>query len=186
MSLEQFVTDWGLPALALGSVAEGDAVAFLGGVLAHRGHFRFEAAALAVAGGGFVADQICFHLGRHARRIAWVQRMIDRPATQSVLAKAHVRPNLYALSMRFLYGLRTVGAAGLGAAGLSPLRYAVLDALSCLAWAHVVVGLGFGAGQAIERAIGHTELLEHLLAALAITLVAGVALWAIGRVLWRR
>lgn len=186
MSLEQFVTDWGLPALALGSVVEGDAVAFLGGVLAHRGHFRFEAAALAIAGGGFVADQICFHLGRHARRIAWVQRMIDRPAAQSVLTKAHVRPNFYALVMRFLYGLRTVGAAALGAAGLSPLRYALLDALSCLVWAHVVAGMGFGAGKAIERAIGHTELLEDLLVALAITLLAMLALWGLGRVLRRR
>ena len=37
MTMESLIAAWGLPALTVGTLFEGDAVAFVGGLMAHRG-----------------------------------------------------------------------------------------------------------------------------------------------------
>ncbi|MCB2129572.1 MAG: VTT domain-containing protein [Rhodobacteraceae bacterium] len=182
MPLEQLLAQWGLPAVFLGTVAEGEGAAFLGGVMAHRGLFSFEAAALAAAAGAFLIDQIMFQVGRHATGFAFAQRLLARPAAASVLQHVRARPILACLSIRFIYGLKTVGTLAIGASGIRPLSFVLLNLISTLVWSHIVTGLGFGVGTAIERLWGRVALHSHLSAAL----VLAVALIAVAEVLRRR
>ena len=65
MSLEHLVQTLGLPGVVIGAALEGEGVAFLSGVFAHRHIFHFEAAALAVALGAVITDNVTFAIGRY-------------------------------------------------------------------------------------------------------------------------
>lgn len=185
MAFEQILAEWGLPAVFAGTVLEGDGVAFMGGVLAHRGLFPFEAAALASTAGGFAIDQIMFHIGRHLARFPRARRALGRPAARRITDWVRTHPDRICLSFRFLYGMKTLGALTIGAASVPPLRFAVLDLIGCLIWAHAVTALGFGAGQAIERIFGRLEIHRHLGVALAVAVVLIVLVAVPSRLLRR-
>ncbi|MBS0564766.1 MAG: DedA family protein [Proteobacteria bacterium] len=173
MTLEHLLETWGLPALFCGSIVEGDGVALLGGVLAHRGIFPFEAAALVLAAGAFAVDQSMYFLGRHGARLGFVRRLVARPATRGLLDRIGRRPVAFCLVFRFLYGLKTLGALAIGAAGVPALTFLALDVVVCLAWAHLLAAIGFGAGHAIEATFGRLPLHRHLTVALGALLLFG-------------
>jgi membrane protein DedA with SNARE-associated domain len=176
MALETLLATWGLPAIFAGTIVEGEAVAFIGGVLAHRGLFPYEAAALAATGGAFAVDQAMFHIGRHSARIPFARRLLARPLADRALARLGQRPLMSCLGVRFIYGMKTLGALALGASGIAPLTYLVLDLISAAVWAHAVTALGFGASHGIEAMLGKLSLHRHL--AIAAVLVAGVVILA--------
>jgi membrane protein DedA with SNARE-associated domain len=171
VALEQLLTDWGLPAVFIGSVLEGEGAAFMGGVLAHRRLFPFEAAALAAMAGAFVIDQTVFHIGRQSARFAFARRMLAKPSARKLLDRLMQSPMLSSLGLRFLYGLKTIGALALGAAGVPPLTFVALDLISTAVWAHLVTALGYGAGRVIEHAFGRLALHHHFGLALAVAIV---------------
>lgn len=168
MPLETLISAWGLPAIFVGSVLEGEAVAFLGGVLVHRGLFAFEAAALAATAGAFVVDQTMFHIGRHSACIPFARRLLAKPAAQNVLARLERKPLFSCLGVRFIYGMKTLGALALGASGIAPATYLLLDAISVTVWAHVITALGYGASNGIETMLGRLSLHGHLTIAVAL------------------
>ena len=174
MSLETLLSAWGLPAVFAGCIVEGEGVALLGGVLAHRRIFSYEAAAMAATGGAFAIDQAMFHIGRHSARIPFARRLLARPAAQNALAMLGQRPVLWCLGLRFVYGMKTIGALALGASGIAPATYLALDLISAALWAHAVTALGFGTGNAIETILGRLALHRHLAVVLALVAVAAV------------
>ncbi|MCB2114805.1 MAG: VTT domain-containing protein [Rhodobacteraceae bacterium] len=179
MSLEQLLSDWGLPAILAGTILEGDAVAFLGGVLAHRRLVPFEAAALAATAGAFIVDQVVFQIGRHVARFPRARRVLEARAARRILGWIDRRPGLMCAGFRFLYGMKTIGALAIGASSVTLARFALFDLLGCAVWAHVLTALGYGAGQAIERLFGRLAVHHHLGLALGLGLaaLAALALW---------
>src|SRR4029453_19389718 len=59
MTLEQFLSQYGLIALSLLATVEGDASLILAGMLAHRGVLSLPAVIIAGAAGNFVGDCAC-------------------------------------------------------------------------------------------------------------------------------
>lgn len=175
MPLETLISAWGLPAIFVGSILEGEGVAFLGGVLVHRGLFAFEAAALAATAGAFVVDQTVFHIGRHSARVPFARRLLAKPVAQNVLARLERKPLLACLGVRFIYGMKTLGALALGASGIAPATYLLLDAISVTVWAHIVTALGYGASNGIETMLGKLSLHRHLAIAVAVLAAALIA-----------
>lgn len=178
MALEQILADWGLPAILVGCMVEGDGSAFLGGVLAHRRLLPYEAAALAASAGAFLVDQSVFALGRRASGLRVVGRLLARPAVQAGLAKVARRPVLFCLGFRFVYGMKTLGALALGASSVPALRFMALDLVAAVVWGHLLTGFGYGAGEAIVRLFGSLALHRHLALAIALALavMAGTAI----------
>lgn len=174
MSLETLMAAWGLPAIFAGTIVEGEGVAFLGGALAHRGLFSYKSAALAATAGALAVDQTMFHIGRHSTRFAFAARMLSRPVASDLLARLGKRPILACLGIRFVYGIKTLGALALGASGIAPATYFVLDLISAAIWAHVVTALGYGAGHAIETMFGKLSLHRHLAIAVGVVVIATV------------
>lgn len=181
MSIEQAVQAWGLPGLVLGAALEGETVAFLAGVLAHRRFFPFEAAALAVTLGALIVDNAMFWLGRRAGGRGRVARMLARPRVAALAARVRVRPEAWVLGFRWVWGMKTAGAALIGASGLGWGRFVLLDGLAALIWAHLVVGAGFLGGAALEAAFGRLALHWHLGVVLAGFAAGALLLW-----LWAR
>lgn len=185
MALEAMLAAWGLPVIFLAAAVEGDAAAFFAGVLAHRGLFPYEAAALTVAAGAFLCDTTLFFLGRHSRRFAFVRRLLSTGPAERMQAIVHRHRIWLALGFRFLWGVRTVAALSLGAARVPARLVLPLDALAVLAWAHLVVGFGYGLGAAMHRLVGQVPLTHHLLLGAAGAAVLALAAWGLHR-LWSR
>ncbi|PYF08772.1 membrane protein DedA with SNARE-associated domain [Rhodobacter viridis] len=183
MSFDTLIQTAGLPGLFLGTMAEGEGVAVLGGVLAHRALFPVEIVSLVVTAGAIAADQLFFALGRLAGQGALAARLLSKGPVQALHRQLGRHQTLSVLGFRFVYGLKIAGAVLIGTSEIGWRRFATLDALSCLVWAHLFVGLGYVAGQAITRFFGDLALHVHL--AIAILGVLAAA-WALHRILRRR
>ena len=79
------------------------------------------------------------------------------------------------LSLRFLYGLRTVGPIALGMSPVPWARFTALDFAAAVVWAAVVASVGYAFGQLVQLWLGDLKRIEHVLA--LILIAAGAALW---------
>lgn len=163
----------------LGAILEGETVAFLGGVLAHKHVYAFESAALAISLGAAIVDNALFLIGRGARDNAYVQKNLTRPAAQRFVRLLDRNNLLAILGFRFIYGMKTVGALTMGTTSIGWTRFFVTDLVAVLLWSHVIVGLGYLAGSAVTALFGDLRLHWHLAVSLGVFFAAGAALfWA--------
>ena len=152
---------------------------FLCGLAAHHGYLSFPLVVAVAVTGGFLSDQILFYVGRRygerfLRRFPGVAARV--PRAQALLKRWDV---LAILLVRFLYGLRIAAPIVIGSCGIAPWRLALFDFVGALLWALVVAGLGYFAGQAVQRWVAHLDL-SVVLALIAAALLAGAA-WNILR-----
>jgi len=173
LSFESLIAAHGYWMLALGCVLEGEMVLLVAAFAAHRGYLN-PAAVLAVAvASAFASNQFFFWLGRRhgtallerwpglATRSAGIRRLIERHAS------------LAAVAVRFAYGTRIAGPMLIGASSMPPLRFAMLNALSAIAWASLVGAAGWLFGEAAQIIFSHLAHVEGwLLGALIAALVA--------------
>ena len=175
--LQQFLQDFGYIALFLGTFFEGETILVLAGFLAFRGYMQLEYVIAVAFLGSYAGDQLWYFLGRrHGRKL-----LARKPRWQQMGDKAleHVRrrPDVWVLSFRFVYGLRTVMPVAIGLSGYPPLRYLILNGIGAIVWA---LALGFAAfhfGAVLEGMLGNLKRYELM--------VLG-ALLAIGGLLWLR
>lgn len=184
--LEGLLADWGLPLLTAAAFIEGDAAAMVGGALAHRGSFSYIEAGLAAALGAFLSDQFWFHTGRHVGTTAWVRRHLERPGLSRMQDWLRRRPNLAIVGVRFIWGIRIAGPIALGAAGVSPRRFLVLDLPATLAWGLTMTAIGYGVGATIERLVGQLHIRDHLGLVIAGASVLSLLIWILHRRARRR
>ena len=89
-------------------------------------------------------------------------------------------PDGFILSLRFLYGLRTVGPIALGVSNVPAPRFLVLNVVAAAIWAVCFSLLGYLFGQTIESLLGRLHGVETKLAAAAVAAAVG---WSIAG--WR-
>lgn len=176
MSIEGLVARYGLGALVVGAALEGETVAMIGGMLAHRGIYPLPLAWGAVLFGTFAADQAYFYAGRLFRdrpRMVRLRATVTFAKAQAMFEK---RPVMFVMLFRFLYGLRTVSPAVVGASGFSPLRFFALNGIAALVWSLLFVGLGYAFGLGIERVFARATDFDQWLPYLLIPVGVGL-LW---------
>lgn len=182
MELIDLITRYGLIAVFLGSVLEGETVLLLAGYAAHRGYLDFAAVVAVAWLGATLGDQVLFWLGRrHGRGLA-ARRPALAGRIERALALIEAHPLKIIFAMRFLWGMRTALPIALGLSRVSGARFLVLNPLAALLWAPLVAGLGWGFGALITRHLGDIARFEHWLFAGVI----GLALAAHGLLRLRR
>ncbi|MDP4557185.1 DedA family protein [Halomonas meridiana] len=149
MTLEQLVESYGSVGLFVGSSLEGEASAMLGGIMVHQHLIRFWPAIIALALGSFLADQVFFLLGHGGRNSAIVRSVQSSAAGGRVVTTFNAHPDVFAFSLRFLYGLRMAGAVTIGTTDYPWPRFILLNAISALLWSAAWVTLGYMFGQAL-------------------------------------
>jgi membrane protein DedA with SNARE-associated domain len=173
MTLATLIAAHGYWILALGCLLEGDTVLVLAALAAHRGYLNPAVVVTIAAVCAFAGNQFSFWLGRRhgtallerwpflATHSAEIRRLIERHAS------------LAAVAVRFAYGTRIAGPMLLGASPMSHLRFAVLNALSAIAWALLVGAAGWLFGEAAQRIFGQVAHVEGwIFGALIVALVA--------------
>jgi membrane protein DedA with SNARE-associated domain len=173
--LEQFLQDFGYFALFLGTFFEGETILVLAGFLAARGYLEIEWVLVTAFFGSYAGDQLWYYLGRHKGRQMLARRPTWQSAGDRALRLINRHPDLWVLSFRFFYGLRTVMPVAIGLSGYPPVRYLVLNGIGAIVWA-IALGLAaFYFGAAMESVLGDIKRYElWVLGALA---VIGIALW---------
>ncbi len=147
---------FGLPAIFLLTMAEGDITLLLAGVLAHGGAFGdYGFAQVLVVGtlGGVASDQLAYALGRGARSgvrkyrfycaaRARIERLTEKFGWLSIFVS------------KYTYGLRWGACAFYGVAKLPYLRFLLLSFASCFMWVVSLVTIGYVFHSAIYNLIG--------------------------------
>ncbi|MCO5066086.1 MAG: DedA family protein [Rhizobiaceae bacterium] len=174
-TLRAFVEQYGLIAIFIGCVAEGESFAILGGFFAHQEILNFVGVFLAVFLGSFLGDGMFFLAGRHFTDHPIVVRLRHKRGFSHAYRLVNRHPNIFVLTNRFIYGLRLVGGIAAGMANIAAPRFLILNALSSLIWSSVFIGLGYFFGLGAETLIGDTFRTHHrLLIGLGLALVAAI------------
>lgn len=180
--LHDLIERYGLIAIFIGCVAEGESAAVLGGFFSHQGLFAPWQAFAAAFAGAFVGDTLFFLAGRRFADHPFVVRLRHRPGFSHALRLVQAHPNIFVLSNRYVYGLRLVGGIAAGMASIPAWRFTVLNALSSLTWAVLFGSLGYFFGLGAEAVVGQA-LKEHhrLIVGLALGLAVGIGAWLLAR-----
>ncbi|MER8885049.1 MULTISPECIES: DedA family protein [unclassified Mesorhizobium] len=176
--IHRLIEQYGLVAVFLGCVAEGESAAILGGFFAHQHVFVPWQAFLAAALGAFGGDTLFFILGRSFADHKFVIRLRARPGFSHAYRLVTSHPNIFVLSNRYIYGLRLVGGIAAGLSGIAAARFIILNAISSVVWAALFCTVGYVFGLGAEHIVGQALARhERLLIALAIGLVVAILGW---------
>jgi membrane protein DedA with SNARE-associated domain len=169
--MEEFLQKYGLFALFVGAMIEGDVFLVLGGLVSHLGYFNPVAAVMAGALGNLAADCSWYALGRvQSRRLSgWrafrtargaVNRLIGRWGTWEIPV------------CRLVYGTRIASMFFWGARRLPFRTFAPMDALGVLAWAVLLGALGHSATHSVQFLMGEIEEVEKYVAGAVLAVAA--------------
>lgn len=176
--MNELLTHLSYTALFVGTLLEGETFILVAGFLAHRGYLRLDLVIPLAALGAFAGDMLYFGLGhRYGRALLERSRRAKAlvPWLEGFMARHHV---LWIFGMRYLYGIRWLGAVLAGSSRMNVARFAALSLPACLIWALAVGFIGYGAGEMIERMLGDVRRYEILVAVILVLLVAVYALIA--------
>jgi membrane protein DedA with SNARE-associated domain len=173
--LQQFLNDFGYFALFLGTFFEGETILVLAGFLAFREYMDIKLVVLVAFCGSYAGDQLWYFMGRrHGRKI-----LARKPRWQAMGDRAleHIRrhPDIWVLSFRFVYGLRTVMPVAIGLSGYPPRRYLLLNGIGAAVWALALGLAAYHFGAILEGMLGSIK--KYELWVLGGLLVLGLALW---------
>lgn len=177
MVLEALITQYGYAAIGVGAFFEGETVLIMGGFAAHRGYLELPWVIFYAFLGTLSGDQLYFYLGR----IKGVQMIEKRPVwqkrSQKVFSLLKNHQTWLILGFRFLYGIRTVTPFIIGASGISPLRFLILNVLGAALWAIVIGTMGYLFGHTLEIILGNIKQYELLI--FAVLAGMGLFIWLI-------
>ena len=173
--LQQFLQEFGYFALFLGTFFEGETILVLAGFLAFRGYMDLKLVMIVAFLGSYAGDQLWYFLGRkHGRKL-----LARKPRWQLMGDKAleHIRkhPDIWVLSFRFVYGLRTVMPVAIGLSGYPPLRYLLLNGIGAAVWAAALGAAAYHFGAVLEGMLGSIK--KYELWVLGALLLLGLVLW---------
>ena len=151
--LETLVAHYGYAAIFVGAVIEGETVLLVAAVLVQQGLMDFKYMLLVSAMGAFTGDQFFFVLGRRKgadlfrRHPAW-RRKMDK--AERLLKRYR---GVVTLFYRFIYGMRAVIPFLLGSGRCRVRDFALLSAISALAWAALIGTGGYFLGATFAQLI---------------------------------
>jgi membrane protein DedA with SNARE-associated domain len=184
--MQGLIERWGLLAVFLGTLVEGEVVMILAGVVAHLGLIGLPAALVTGALGGFASDFAWFSAGRAGA--TWIRETRLFRQTEPVIAKVADRMGPWQVMFcRLVYGTRVPTMLLWGVRGLRPTRFAAFAFPGCVLWASIFGIAGFLLSGSAALIIGEVKRLQRwLLGAVAVAFVIIVGLKILARIQKRR
>lgn len=166
-----YLTTYGYIAVFLGAMFEGEVVVILSGLFAQQGYLSFGIVILLVQIAATLNDAMWFLIGRYRvpkwlYKKPWFLRLAARP-----MELINGRPELLALSMRFMFGFRSLIPLGLGLSHLSVPRFFFFHAIGTLAWALSLASIGYFFGGMLETLFGRIRYPELVMVSVVIVAV---------------
>ncbi|MGC5703618.1 DedA family protein [Pseudomonas sp. NFXW11] len=176
LDLNTLIATYGYWVIFVGCLLEGETVLILGGMAAHQGALHWPQVVGWATLGGILGDQLLFWTGRYcgARLLPRLKR--HQAAIERVQGLIQRYPSTSVFAVRFLYGMRLVGPMVIGASGLAPWRFALLNVLGAAVWASLFIGAGYWAGEALQHLLGDLKPYRLPIFLGVLALVIGAAL----------
>lgn len=147
-SLQPIIRKYGLLAVFIGTFFEGETVLITAGIFSGMGLMKASDVWLNAAFGGWSGHLFWFFIGRTFGTRCFLfkkERIRSRVAEiNKIILK---RPKAAIFILQYLYGMRIIGAIGLGMTSLSFPRFMYYEALNCMIWAAVVLAPGYFLGE---------------------------------------
>jgi membrane protein DedA with SNARE-associated domain len=183
----QFVNElmfrFGLPAIFVLTVVEGDITLLLAGVLAHGqafGEYSFLQVLAVGTLGGVASDNVAYLLGRGAGR--GVRQYRFYCAAQQRIERLTNKFGMFSIFVsKYTYGLRWGACAFYGVARMPYPRFLALSFASCFLWVLSLTTVGYVFHSAIYNLIGD---FEHVGVALLVIVVAGIVGFYLAEKYW--
>jgi membrane protein DedA with SNARE-associated domain len=173
--LYDFIGRYGLYAVFLLVMIEGDLTLLLAGVLAHGyffGDHSFAWVLLAGTLGGTVSDNIAYLTGREFRKGVRDIRFY-RAAKPRMERLTNNFGGLSIFLSKYIYGLRWASCIFHGVGRMPYLRFVLLSLASCFAWVLLLSGAGYFFSGAVIGIIGDFQRLGKLLLVIVVVGIAG-------------
>jgi membrane protein DedA with SNARE-associated domain len=175
MGIETYIIHYGYIIILLGTFFEGETVLVLAGFLAHRGYLAFTLVVLCAFAGTFAGDQLYFFIGRKKGMAYLDIHQTWKVKSRRILKLMRQHQTLVILLFRFIYGFRTITPFLIGASGISPWRFIVLNTMGGLTWALVIASLGYVFGHAAELLLHDIKLYEFTI--MGAIILVGLVIW---------
>jgi membrane protein DedA with SNARE-associated domain len=157
---ETLIANYGLLAVFLGGLLEGETILILAAVAAHHGLLSVPMVFLVGAISATLGDQAWFLLARHRSQLPPIEGILKGPRVKKALDLVQRHPTIFILSFRFIYGFRIAGAVACGLSNMSSVRFSVFNSIAALIWTALILALGYGFGSAIETVFGEARRVE--------------------------
>lgn len=179
--VENLIREYGLWAVIIGAMFEGELTLLFAGVLAHYGLFSFGEVLISGTFGGFLGDVLGYLFGHYCK--VKIKQCEFYQRAQPRLEKLSARYGVFAVFLvKYIYGLRTASAIFWGLAPMRFRRFGPLTLASCGAWVLLMSGVGYFFSNAIELVIGRVQRLGVvLLVAFVITVVIAFVVFLLER-----
>lgn len=156
----------------------------MAGFAAHQGYLKLGWVILSGFLGTLCGDQLYFYIGRRQGTAFLEKRPYWKSRSHRIFDLLKRHQLLLILGFRFVYGMRTLTPFVIGASGISPFRFLILNIASGLIWATLIGYAGYLFGHALELFLGKLEHYElFLFMAIA---AAGTVIWCIHWLLRRK
>jgi membrane protein DedA with SNARE-associated domain len=173
--LNDLLFQYGLYAVFIIVMVEGDITLLLAGVLAHSGFFGdYSFAQVLIWGtvGGCLSDNLAYFTGRGfcegVREVRFYQAA--KPRLERLTNK--FGPLSIFLS-KYIYGLRWAACVFYGVGRMPYLRFLLLSFASCLLWVFVLSGAGYFFSGAVMNLIGDFQRLGKVLLVIVVVGIVG-------------
>lgn len=177
MDVKHLLLGYGPLVILVWTFFEGETVLLVAGFLAHQGYISLEWSILAPFVGSMSGDQLYFWIGRRFGEQILDWRPAWRVRIERSLRLLVKYQNLFILSFRFVYVVRTVASFSIGLAGVSFRRFTILNAIAAAIWA-LSFGLGgYWFGSTLETIAGGVQEIETIAGVAAALALGGYLLW---------
>lgn len=173
--LYKFIEQYGLYAVFLLVMLEGDITLLIGGVLAHSGFFgpnSFILLLIWATLGGFASDNLAYWGGR-----AFCEGVREFRFYRAARPRLERLTNKFgALSIflsKYIYGLRWAACVFYGVGRMPYLRFLTLSFFSCLLWVFILAGAGYFFSGAVMGLIGDFQRLGKVLLVIVVLGIVG-------------
>jgi len=181
--LNEFMARYGIYAVFVLVMIEGDITLLLAGVLAHSGFFgehSFLSVLLAGTLGGSASDNIAYFTGRTFRK--GVRDLRFYGAAKPRMER--LTRNFGGLSIflsKYIYGLRWASCIFHGVGRMPYLRFVLVSVASCFAWVFLLSGAGYFFSGAVMGIIGDFQRLGKVL---LVIVVVGITCFYLAERFW--
>ena len=162
--------------LFLGTLVEADAALIAAAFLAHRGRLNLPGVIAVCIAATLTANQFWFWLARMKGRAFLDRRLQTDRKLQRIHGWLGRRGTLLIPASRFLYGFRVAIPVAYGASGTPPVRFALLEVLSAIAWGVTVGFAGYAFGDTLEILLSDLRQYEVVVACAVIVIGVTAAL----------
>jgi membrane protein DedA with SNARE-associated domain len=173
--LNQLILDYGVYAVFVLAMVEGDITLLIAGVLAHSqffGEYSFARVLFWGTFGGVVSDNAAYVMGRGFRKGVRESRFYRAAKPRIERLTRNFGP-LSIFFSKYIYGLRWAACIFYGVGRMPYWRFLILSLGSCFMWVFVLSGAGYFFSGAVSGLIGDFQRLGKVLLLIVVMGILG-------------